>query len=110
MRLLSKILFQRASSQQKKYSKKTKIDVIRLFTNMGEKKFECVVKRNPTPDHQTPKYAERMSHELVHGLTHHKALKGSVLVVKQMKLILAFGFDRRRLKFFFYLNMQLVFE
>ena len=100
MRLLSKILFQRASSQQKKHSKKTKIDVIRL-TNMGEKKFECVVKRNPTPDHQTPKYAERMSHELVHGLTHHKALKGSVLVVKQMQLILAFGFDRRRLKVFF---------
>ena len=75
-----------------------------------KKKFECVVKRNPTPDHQTPKHAERMSHELVHGLTHHKALKGSVLVVKQMKLILAFGFDRRRLKVFFYLNMQLVFE
>ena len=42
-----------------------------------------------------------MSHELVHGLTHHKALKGSVLVVKQMQLILAFGFDRRRLKVFF---------
>ena len=69
---------------------------------MGEKKFECVVKRNPTPDHQTPKYAERMSHELVHGLTHHKALKGSVLVVKQMQLILAFGFDRKRLKVFLF--------
>ena len=85
----------------KKYSKKTKTDVIRLFTNMKERKFEWVVKRNPTPDHRTPKYAERMSHELIHGLTHHKALKGSVLVVKQMQLILAFGFDRRRLKVFF---------
>lgn len=68
---------------------------------MGEKKFECVVKRNPTPDHQTPKYAERMSHELVHGLTHHKALKGSVLVVKQMQLILHSVLTGGVLKFFF---------
>ena len=76
---------------------------------MRERKFEWAVKRNPTPDHRT-KYAERMSHELIHGLTHHKALKGFVLVVKQMQMILAFSFDRRRLKVIFYLNIQLVSE
>ena len=39
-----------------------------------------------------------ITHELVHGITHHKVLKGSVLVVKQMQIIFAFGFAGRRLK------------
>ena len=40
------------------------------------------------------------------SITHDKVLKGSVLVVKQMQIIFAFGFARRRLKVVFDLNMQ----
>lgn len=61
-----------------------KIDVICFFMNMGEKKFECVVKRNLIFDYQILKYVECMLYEFVYGLIYYKVLKGLVLVVKQM--------------------------
>ena len=78
---------------------------------MGQKKIyvSCQEKLNSRPsDSEVCRTSIR--DELIHGLTHHKVLKGSLLVVKQMQIIFAFGFARRRPKVVFDLNMQSVSE
>ena len=103
VRLLSKFCFNNYFAT-KKSSKKTKNDVIRLFTNMGERENLSESSREinlPTIGLRSMQNACHTNLFTAYTVSHHKALKGSLLVVKQMQMILAFGFDSRRLKVFF---------
>ena len=79
--LLSKILFQIASLQIKKVVKGCEDWCYSSFHEHGNSRpSDSEVCRTIT------------TQELIHGLTHHKVLNGSVLLVKQMQKIVAFGF------------------
>ena len=79
--LLSKILFQIASLQLKRVVKGSEDWCYSSFHEHGNSRpSDSEVCRTIT------------TQELIHGLTHHKVLNGSVLLVKQMQKIVAFGF------------------